>query len=305
MFPLYVTVDVEDWPQSTLDASLPITPRAESNARRLLETLAEQRVHATLFVLATIAKLFPALVRDAHAAGHEIASHGCGHIPIFRQTQGDFREDVTRAKDVLEQCIGEAVLGYRAPDFSIVTSTLWALAILAEQGYTYDSSVFPLRTRRYGIAGWPSTPADVRLSDGRTIVELPIGVWRRGALRLPVGGGGYHRLLPGIFARHLIRQALREAPFVFYCHPYETDPDEFDQLDIHVPWKVRLHQGIGRSHFDARLHALFAEFGGCPAREALRAPRTATVALPGSATPAQPKAVEPKPAQPKPAQPHN
>jgi Domain of unknown function (DUF3473) len=155
------------------------------------------------------------------------------------------------------------VRGYRAPDFSIVRDSLWALEVLAEQGFEYDSSIFPVKRPRYGIPDWPLGPTRVLLPGGRTILEFPIASYRAWGKNWPVGGGGYHRLLPGSAGRWFARRVMRSRPFVFYCHPYEFDAREFAEIPLKLPLKVRLHQGLGRGRFRARFVRLIGQFGGC------------------------------------------
>jgi polysaccharide deacetylase family protein (PEP-CTERM system associated) len=258
-----ISVDVEDWPQSSWDRDLPITERAADNTRHLLDLLAKAGVRATMFILGKLAEKYPELVRDIQSAGHEIGSHGFGHVEIFKQSRAEFAADLAKSKDLLEQTIGQSVLGYRAPDFSIVRSTLWALDELAMQQFRYDSSIFPVNRPRYGIVDWPLEPRNVKLPSGRSILELPIATYQAWGKNWPVGGGGYHRLLPGVAGRWFAAQVLRGRPFVFYCHPYEFDPREFAEISIKVPLKVRLHQGLGRGRFEARFVRLLSQFGGC------------------------------------------
>jgi polysaccharide deacetylase family protein (PEP-CTERM system associated) len=261
--PPVITIDVEDWPQSSWDRELPITERAADNTRRLLALLDRAGIRATMFVLGKLAERFPELVREIDAAGHEVASHGHGHIEIFTQTRGQFAADLRRGKDFLEQLLGKRVRGYRAPDFSIVRASLWALDELAQAGFEYDSSIFPVRRPRYGIPDWPLAPVRVQLPEGRSILEFPIASYRALGKNWPVGGGGYHRLLPGTAGRLLAGRVMRSRPFVFYCHPYEFDPREFAEISLKIPLKVRLHQGLGRGRFEARFVRMIRQFGGC------------------------------------------
>jgi polysaccharide deacetylase family protein (PEP-CTERM system associated) len=262
--PLAISVDVEDWPQSTWNRSLPITERAARNALRLLEILAGSGVRATMFVLGKFAETFPDIVRQIASAGHEVASHGYGHEEIFGQTRTAFAEDLRRSKDRLEQITGREVRGYRAPDFSIVRRTLWALEELAEQGFAYDSSIYPVRRPRYGIPEWPVGPTRVLMAGAASLVEFPIASYSGLGRNWPVGGGGYHRLLPGAIGRFFASRVMRTRPFIYYCHPYEFDPDELKELSFPVPLRVRLHQGLGRGRFEKRFTRLVRRFGGCP-----------------------------------------
>ena len=262
--PPIISVDVEDWPQSTWDRDLPITPRAADNTLRLLSVLREAQVRATMFVLGKFAAAFPDVVRQIRTDGHEVACHGYGHVEIFKQSRQEFASDVHRAKAMIEQILGEPVKGYRAPDFSIVRRTLWAFEVLAEAGFEYDSSIFPVARARYGIPDWPLTPVEVCLSANRSITEFPIGAFRWLGRNWPIGGGGYHRLLPGFVSRYLTSNAMRSAPFVLYCHPYEFDPSELNEVQIKIPLHVRLHQGLGRRWCMQRFKAFLERFGGQP-----------------------------------------
>jgi polysaccharide deacetylase family protein (PEP-CTERM system associated) len=261
--PPVITIDVEDWPQSTWDRSLPITERVIVNTHRMLGLLNDANVKTTMFVLGKVARTYPGLVKDIRADGHEIACHGYGHVEIFRQSREVFARDVSDSKDLLEQMLGEPVRGYRAPDFSIVRSTLWAFEVLAESGFEYDSSIFPVRRRRYGIPDWPRSPVNVVVG-GRSVLELPLATIPGMGRNWPIGGGGYHRLLPGLVSRYLADRAMTLCPFIFYCHPYELDSAEFRELPLSIPWRVRLHQGLGRRPFESRLRAFLRRFGGRP-----------------------------------------
>ena len=260
--PPVISVDVEDWPQSTWDRSLPVTERGACNTRRLLAILRRSAVRTTMFVLGKFAATFPDVVREIQSDGHEIASHGYDHVEVFKQSPAQFRDDVSRAKDLLEAITGREVTGYRAPDFSVVHDTLWALPILAELGFRYDSSIYPIRGGRYGIPYWPTHPVRLRLANQRDLLEVPIATLTRLGQRWPVGGGGYHRLLPGFMSRFCANEVMKTAPFVLYCHPYEFDPDEFRSLQLAIPARVRLHQGLGRRFFEGRFRRFVTRFGG-------------------------------------------
>ena len=258
---LVASIDVEDWPQSTWDRSLEITPRAEANTLRLLDLLARSGKKATLFVLGKYAQRFPQSVRRMADEGHEVASHGYGHVEIFKQDRCEFKADVAHSRALLEDLTGRPIIGYRAPDFSIVEESLWALDELAELGFQYDSSIFPRRMARYGIEGWPDDPVVVRLRNGLSITELPIATLDYRGRRLPVGGGGYHRLLPWPLIRAAVRRRLADHDlFMAYCHPYEFDPAEFSSLNLPIPLKTRLHQGLGRRGFAAKFDRLLNGF---------------------------------------------
>ena len=260
--PPVISVDVEDWPQSTWDHTLPVTERAARNTNHLLDLLDKHDVRATMFVLGLVAEKFPEIVKRIYREGHEVGCHTYGHLEVFHKTREQMFENTRRAKDLLEQTIGERVRGYRAADFSIVRTSLWGLEVLAELGFDYDSSIFPVNRPRYGIPNWPRYPTFVDLPNGLRILEFPIASLHGLGKNWPVGGGGYHRLLPGWLSRRLARRVLAETPFVFYCHPYEFDPREFAEIDVPVPWKVRLHQGLGRAGFEGRFVSFLKTFGG-------------------------------------------
>ena len=259
--PPAITVDVEDWPESSLSPDLPVSSRVVVNTERVLGILRESNVKATMFVLGKVAVAFPELVREIRAEDHEVACHDHGHVAVFRRSREDFEQTLRRCKDRLEDLTGMAVRGYRAPDFSITRSSLWGFEALVELGFEYDSSIFPIQRRRYGIPDWPTHPVRVILENGAKIVELPLGTVRLLGRNWPIGGGGYHRLLPGILSRHFVRAALASAPFVFYCHPYEFDPREFREMALRVPFSRRVHQGLGRRQFETRFKRFLQEFG--------------------------------------------
>ena len=259
--PLVCTVDVEDWAQSTLDTELPISDRAGPNMEHVLDVLAEEGVKATCFILGRFAEKFPATLRRIAEEGHEVASHGYGHVDVFRLAPEAFRADIRRSKDQLEALMGLPVLGYRAPDFSIVKESFWALEILAEEGFVYDASINPAVVARFGVAGFPRQPVRMEWAGKPPLVELPVAtlpIFRRS---LPVAGGGYHRLLPFPLIRWVIEKSvLAGEVFMAYCHPYEFDPDEFAHLGYALPWKTRLHQGLGRRGFEGKFRRMLREF---------------------------------------------
>ncbi len=198
--------------------------RVQRNVGRLLDLFAERGVRATFFVLGWVAERNPGLVGDLVKAGHEIASHGYGHAMITAQTQAQFREDVRKTKAILEDIAGKTVFGYRAPSFSITSDTMWALTILVEEGYAYDSSIFPVLHNSYGVTGANPHVHQLTTSEG-PIWEVPPTTVKVAGLRLPAAGGGYLRLLPFPFFQYLLRRAEKEEqPLVIYLHPWEIDP---------------------------------------------------------------------------------
>lgn len=256
-----VTVDVEDWLQSTIDPKLPLTDRFYPNTRKVLSAFAARGIRGTFFVLGLAAEQAPEMVREIQQAGHEVQSHGYGHELVTTLTPERFRADVDRSKKMLEDMTGRRVYGYRAPAFTITSQTLWALDILFELGFTYDSSIFPLRTSRYGIDGAPHYPHRLSTPGGNKLLEFPVASYRVGGRRLPVGGGGYFRLFPYAFLRRGVAQINREGhSTTIYMHPYEYDPGELSEIDYPLPWKTKLHQGLGRRYFPGRVDRFLREF---------------------------------------------
>jgi polysaccharide deacetylase family protein (PEP-CTERM system associated) len=229
-----MTIDVEDYFHvSVFDGVIPRSqwPELESrvcaNTEKLLSILNDAGVTATFFVLGCVAERFPELVRTIAAMGHEIASHGYGHRLVYDQTPAAFREDVRRAKRLLEDSSGTAVAGYRAPSYSVTPRSLWALDILIEEGYLYDASIFPIRHDRYGIPLSPRHAYVVRRSAG-TMFETPASTARWAGFNVPVAGGGYFRILPYAWTRWGIRRinCVEGRAAIFYMHPWEIDPDQ-------------------------------------------------------------------------------
>jgi len=256
-----ITIDLEDWIQSVYDPTFPLTDLFVRNTHRILDLLDSCGVRATFFVLGLAAEKAPGLVRELAALGHDVQSHGFGHIPVQSQTPSEFAADIARSKRQLEDLIGREITAYRAPQFSIVRSTLWALDVLAENGFTCDSSIFPMRMRRYGISGTPLSPHYIRTPAGARLLEVPVAVARLGPVRVPAGGGGYFRLWPYRVIRASIRQLnVRSLPATIYMHPYEFAPEEFNELPMKVPLKLRLHQGPGRSGMVQKVTRLLREF---------------------------------------------
>jgi polysaccharide deacetylase family protein (PEP-CTERM system associated) len=258
----YLSFDVEDWFQVenfkaaiTADSWSSRECRVEANTTRLLRLLADHNVAATFFVLGWIAERYPGLVRQIAAAGHEIASHGYGHTMVYRQTREAFRDDIRRAKDLLETITGKPVAGYRAPSFSITRDSLWAIDILHECGYRYDSSIFPTSFHnRYGFSGG----SDGIMAFDNGLLEVPISTYRMGALRLPLGGGGYFRLLPYAYFKFFFERLNRQGKsFVFYLHPWEIDPG---QPVVNVPWQLRFRHYNNLHRTENRLVRLLKDF---------------------------------------------
>jgi polysaccharide deacetylase family protein (PEP-CTERM system associated) len=259
------TVDVEDYFQvAALKSAVGRGSwssrelRVERNTDRMLELLLRHGTTATFFVLGWVAERVPALVRRIASAGHEVACHGYSHELIYDQTQEEFVEETRRSKLCLEDLIGQVVHGYRAASFSVTRESMWALDVLIDLGFTYDSSIFPIRHDRYGIPGATTEPGAVQAPSQRSIVEFPMSTARCLGVRLPVGGGGYFRIFPYWFTRRALRSINAAGePFAFYVHPWEIDPE---QPRVAVGWFSRFRHYTNLSRCEARLDRLLGEF---------------------------------------------
>lgn len=236
--------------------------RVVRNTERLLEIYSDAGVSATFFFLGWVADRFPALVRRVVEQGHEIASHGYHHQLVYMLTPDQFRDDVRRSKRLLEDLSGAAVRGYRAPSYSVVKSSLWALDVLIEEGYEYDTSIFPIHHDRYGIADARRHAHRLTSASG-TIVEMPGSTMRAGGVNFPVAGGGYFRLLPYEWTRRGIARVNRieGQPVVFYLHPWEIDPG---QPRFEVGRVTRLRHYTGLASTAERLRQLLGQFSFAP-----------------------------------------
>jgi polysaccharide deacetylase family protein (PEP-CTERM system associated) len=264
--PNALTVDVEDYFHvAALAPSIPREtwasrePRVVANTQRLLAILGQFGVRGTFFILGWVAERYPQLVRDIAACGHEIACHGFSHRLVYEQSPEEFYEETRRAKNLLEDISGSAVHGYRAASYSIVRKSLWALDILADLGFVYDSSIFPVRHDRYGIPDAERVPHRMSTPKGKSIVEWPLATARILGMRLPVAGGGYFRLLPYRLSRwglaSINRREMR--PFIFYLHPWEIDPA---QPRVSATWLSRFRHYTNLEKCEERLRRLLSEF---------------------------------------------
>lgn len=254
------TMDVEDWYQSSVDFDAPITDRVVRNCERFLKLLDHFGVKATFFVQGLVAKAFPGLVRTFLQEGHEVQSHGYSHRPLHAMSREQLRRELEFARKTLEDVSDRRITMFRAQDFSILRENIWALELVAEAGFEIDSSIFPLRTKRYGISGWPVGPSRGRLQNGAVLVEVPVAVVKYGALWLPVAGGGYFRLLPQAALRWALSSITAAGrPAIVYCHPYEIAPEEIDEYKGLVSPLFLQYQRLGRPQFGSRLGHLFSE----------------------------------------------
>jgi polysaccharide deacetylase family protein (PEP-CTERM system associated) len=260
-----MTVDVEDYFHvSAFDGILPrnrwdgMPSHVVRNTERLLGIFADAHVKATFFVLGWVAERFPQLVRTIADQGHEIASHGYAHRLVYDLTPSMFREDIRRSRRVIEDAAGVTVHGYRAPSYSITPRSLWALDVLIEEGFGYDTSIFPIHHDRYGLPLSPRCAYVLNRSTG-DIVECPASTVRFGPLNLPVGGGGYFRILPYDWTRRGIERINRTArrPAIFYLHPWEIDPDQ-PRLSGSSLSRFRHYRNLDRT--EERLKRLLSDF---------------------------------------------
>lgn len=273
------TVDVEEWHQAELirQRRLPVTPQdqVEEAIAPLLGMLEETGVRATFFVVGEVMKKHPDLFRRIHDLGHEIACHGMSHRPLWTLSEAELERDLGEFADLYDRILdGRRLVGFRAPTFSLNQDTRWAILVLREFGYAYDSSIFPARTPLYGVPGAPLHPyrisaADVRREEPRgALWEFPITVYPLAGLRLPVSGGAYLRLWPYWFVRRCLRQVNKIRPFVVYVHPWELYAGTPKVKGLTPPEHVATHWG--RKGGLGKVRALLRDFAFAPMREVLQ-----------------------------------
>ncbi|MCL2347093.1 MAG: DUF3473 domain-containing protein [Planctomycetaceae bacterium] len=268
-----MTIDVEDYYQvAAFEKIIPtdqwpsFESRVVANTERFLECLAKYDVKATFFVLGYEAERHPDLVRKIAEAGHEIGSHGYAHQIAYKQSPGVFREDVGRARKLLQDLSGQEVAAYRAPSFSILPSIPWGHRILVEEGCRYDSSVFPIK---HDIYGDPNAPVEIHRIDTEAgpIYEFPPTVVKMFGRRIPTGGGGYFRIFPWWLTQRFLKQVNRSRPFVFYIHPWEIDPEQ-PRIST-APLKSRFRHYTNLKKTAARFERLLETFRFAPISEVI------------------------------------
>ncbi len=257
-----MTVDLEDWYHS-ID-SIPVSDWGKYEARvsegthKLLEMFRQFDLKATFFVLGDVAAKYPALVRTIQSSGHEIATHGYAHRLVYRQTPEEFREDLRRSIDIIEDITQEKVWGYRAPYWTITKESYWALDILMEEGLRYDSSIYPIKTYLYGIPGAPAYPHVVKESAGRRLWEFPPSTMKIWNVRLPFAGGFYLRALPTWLIRLGMRRLNEEGqPGMVYVHPPEFDAHK---PEFKLPFREHILHYHNLGVVEEKLKLLFSEF---------------------------------------------
>jgi len=230
-----ISVDVEDYFQVEAFAAMiprsrwPLYPsRVRQNTERTLALLQQYSCKGTFFVLGWVAEREPSLIRAIAGQGHELGCHSHLHRPLHTITPAEFRSDLRRSRQAIEDASGVRVVGFRAPTFSITDRTMWGLEVLAEEGFEYDSSIFPIRHDLYGVPDAPRWPHERRLPSGLKLWEIPPATVRVGPVNLPFGGGGYLRLLPMFFTKWAINTTHQrdQKPVILYFHPWELDPDQ-------------------------------------------------------------------------------
>jgi polysaccharide deacetylase family protein (PEP-CTERM system associated) len=254
-------------PRDTWDR---LESRVERNTRRLLDLCARHEVKGTYFVLGWVAERWPRLVRDIQDAGHELGTHGQDHRRVTTLSPREFREDVRRSKQIIEDVSGAEVIGYRAPSYSIVRETMWAMDVLAEEGFRYDSSIFPIHHDRYGIPDFPRFPRPVRGlgRDNAALQEFPISTVRLAGMNLPFVGGGYLRHFPFSFIRWGMQRlnGFERRPAIVYIHPWELDPEQPRQA-VRLSTRLRHYRNLHLT--EERLAGLFSEYSFASVREVL------------------------------------
>jgi polysaccharide deacetylase family protein (PEP-CTERM system associated) len=250
-------VRIEDWERHE--------SRVEKNTDRVLAMLDDMHVKATFFILGWVAQRYPQLVRRIVSAQHEVACHGYTHRRIHTLTPEEFCHEIRQAKRVIEDAGGVPVLGYRAPSYSVTTQTLWALEILVQEGFKYDSSIFPIRHDLYGIPGYERF-AHVYGQGAQSLVEIPLSTAPMLGVNVPVAGGGYLRLLPYALMHMGIQRInnKEQQPVIIYFHPWEIDPE---QPRLQAGWKSRLRHYTNLERMEAKLRRLLSNFSFAPVRE--------------------------------------
>lgn len=260
-----MTVDVEDYFQvSAFEKYIPssdwdsLPHRVVDNSMRILDIFAANKTKATFFTLGWVAERYPDLIRRIVDEGHELASHGYRHIRVTEQTPTQFREDIKKTKQILEDISGQQIIGYRAASYSISANNLWALEVLEEEGYRYSSSIYPVKHDLYGI---PSAPRFAfHPENTRGLLEIPISTFRILDKNIPCGGGGFFRLYPYRLSKWAYRYLNNQEkqPGIFYFHPWEIDPDQPRQQSL--PIKTRFRHYLNLSRMEMRLTNLLTDF---------------------------------------------
>jgi polysaccharide deacetylase family protein (PEP-CTERM system associated) len=278
-----LSIDVEDYwsilSRDWLHIEAEPSDAVVKNTEWFLQTLAQHNVKATFFILGEVAKKFPSLIKKIAKDGHEVGVHGFSHKQIFRLTEEEFQCEVADCKKLLEDISGTGVLGHRAPAFSIMPQTKWALEILAQEGFKYDSSIYPISGKRYGWPGFSKGICKVDLPSGRTIIEVPMSTVKIFGRDLPAAGGGYIRHFPYVVTKWAIKRIQKKRPVIVYMHPYEVDTKVRTLDTEHLSHKkrnkvIKFHkmQQRNRNTVGEKLIKLFSDFEFAPIREVMKKP---------------------------------
>ncbi len=256
------TVDFEDWYQGLeihkVDTWHKFESRIERNCAKILEILKTHDVRGTFFVLGYLAERYPHLIKMIDGLGHEIGSHGYSHTQVFRMTPEGFSSELSRTNEAVYKAIGKNPIGFRAPIFSIVKESSWALDVLVKNGYRYDSSIYPTLNYRYGIVKADRFRHELATESDRRIIEIPVATAKFLKINLPVGGGAYFRVWPYMVTKWAFRQLNRQGrPGVFYIHPWELDPE---QPRIELPKRLSLTHYHRLASTEKKLHKLLTNF---------------------------------------------
>lgn len=285
----YLSIDVEDYFHVSAFENVSLRCvwdkrelRVEENTERILDRLSEANVKATFFVLGWVAAQCPQLIKRIAAEGHEVASHGFSHRRVCHQSREEFRNDIRKSKDLLEDLTGHLVLGYRAPSYSISPECFWAFDEILAAGYSYDSSIFPIQHDLYGLSAWPRFaalasrdrmghwyPTHGRDMAEPSLLEVPITTLKLMGATLPIAGGGYFRLYPYSLTRWGLNRInqVEKKPFVFYLHPWEIDPDQPRMTSAGLKSRFRHYLNLDRT--ENRLCSLLEDFSFVPIRDGL------------------------------------
>jgi polysaccharide deacetylase family protein (PEP-CTERM system associated) len=275
-----MTVDVEDYFQvSAFENHIAksqwdnLQHRVQNNTYRILDLFSQHNVKATFFTLGWVAERYPEIVKRIVTEGHELASHGYEHIRVTEQTPEQFRADIKKTKQILEDIGGQAIVGYRAASYSIGASNLWALKVLEEEGHLYSSSIYPVKHDLYGM---PSAPRFIFQPDNTlNLLEIPITTLQILNKNLPCGGGGFFRLYPYILSKMAYKylNSIENQPGIFYFHPWEIDPDQPRQQNL--PFKSRFRHYLNLNRVENRLNNLLNDFAWDTMQNIFLSPKSA------------------------------
>lgn len=266
---LILSVDVESWEEASIDCQIQTNPSLLRQTEKVLELLTKFNSKATFFVLGKVAETFPSLIQSIVSEGHEVACHSYFHQKIYSQTAEGFKADLLRAKEILEKTSDQKILGFRAPYFSITKQSLWALPILVEAGFAYDSSLVPARVPGYGFSNGIEGCYCLNFSDGSQLIEAPPTTVRIFGFKVPLGGGYYKTFSKKPFIEKLSEHQRKNQPAVFYFHPHELEPlppqSELKSVSRWVYWK----ENMGRKSFAKKLEFLLSNFQFTSFKQAL------------------------------------